>query len=156
MRWCRLPRTSDSLERIGLLADATVDNRFPGRPAKDAFGGALFSLRRTYAERFLDGWYVLSSDCGLLAPDDVYRPRPGTRCVVREGEDFRRAWAAGVLPALRSVLSPGTTAVFLAGEPYRRHLVPALLEAGFGIEVPTAHLSFGGQLRWLKQHLDSR
>lgn len=139
--------------RIGLLADATVPNRHPGLPAREAFAGALFGMRGAYAERFLDGWYVLSADCGLLAPDALYQPPPESRCVVREGEAFRRAWAAEVMQEIQRTLPVGATAVFLAGDPYRRHLVQPLLAAGFGVEVPAAHLSFGGQLRWLKQQL---
>ena len=76
--------------------------------------------------------------------------------MVRHGEAFRRAWAAGVMDALHGTLPMGAVVVFLAGEPYRRHLVGPLLDAGFAVEVPAAHMSFGGQLRWLKQQLAYR
>lgn len=147
------PAARTARPRIGLLADATVSNRLPGRPARAAFGGTLFSLRRAYAERFLDGWYVLSADCGLLAPDELYSPLAQTLCVVRGGEAFRRLWAAGVMAEIARAVPVGATLVFLAGQRYRRHLLPDLAAMGYATEVPAPHLSFGGQLQWLKQQL---
>jgi len=142
-------------ERVGLLADATLPNRFADRPAREAFGGTLFRLRREYATRFLDRWYVLSADCGLLAPDECYRPPAEPRCVVRGGAAFRRVWAQEVLARLRPRLPAGSEVVFLAGLPYSVQLAGPLRAAGHPVTRPAAGLSMGGQLAWLVARLEA-
>ena len=60
----------------------------------------------------------------------------------------RRAWAQGVLSALRRNCDlDADTFVFLAGEPYRQNLLPHIKN----YSVPMEGLAFGKQLQWLRR-----
>ena len=63
----------------------------------------------------------------------------------------RLAWAGRVQQQLLQVLPPRAEVVILAGVKYRDNLIPFLKEHGFSVSVPLEGLSFGKQLRRLKQ-----
>jgi hypothetical protein len=46
---------------------------------------------------------------------------------------------------------PRSEVIFLAGERYRENLVPFLEARGFRVSIPMEKMSFGSQLRWLKE-----
>lgn len=65
----------------------------------------------------------------------------------------RAAWAEGVRLQLLELLPAGAEVIILAGERYRAGIIPFLENHGFPVKVPMVKLSFGLQLRWLKEQM---
>jgi hypothetical protein len=102
-----------------------------------------------YSERLTPkSTFILSAKHGLLHPDTVIEPYEQT--LKRMRADEREAWAHDVLGALRQNCDlERDQFVFLAGEPYRRDLVPHIKHYA----VPMDGLSFGRQLQWLQERV---
>ena len=62
----------------------------------------------------------------------------------------RVAWANYVMSQLFEVFPPSAHVVMLAGQNYRRDLVPALQSRGFTVSIPFDGLPLGQQLSRLK------
>lgn len=119
--------------------------------ARELYVSDWFKKARAYAEKTGDGWFILSAFYGLLAPDRVIEPYERTLNGQREKE--RRAWAARVAADLRRSVPPGSRLIILAGELYRRELIP-LLNQDYRIEVPMRGLGIGQQLSFLKKAVE--
>lgn len=117
--------------------------------ARDLYTSTLFRSLRGYAEHTADQWYILSAEHGLLHPDQVVAPYERTLNTMKKAD--RLAWAGRVQQQLLQVLPPRAEVVILAGVKYRDNLIPFLKEHGFSVSVPLEGLSFGKQLRRLKQ-----
>lgn len=115
--------------------------------AKDLYVSSLFKKSRAWAECHGDRWYILSAKHGLLDPERVIRPYEKT--LNQAGRVECRAWAARVMKTLDDVLPGRSRVVFLAGDRYRRDLVPALKARGHSVECPVEGLRIGQQLSWL-------
>lgn len=117
--------------------------------AGDMYTSALFRKMMAYAGRLTPrSTFILSAKYGLLHPDTVIEPYEQT--LRRMKGPVREAWAHDVLGALRHTCDLETDQfVFLAGEPYRRDLVPHIRHYA----VPMDGLSFGRQLQWLKEQV---
>ena len=69
------------------------------------------------------------------------------------GVGERKSWAKSVMSDLAKIVTPGDEVVFLAGVKYRENLIQPLEKMGCKISVPMEGLSFGNQLKWLKNQL---
>jgi hypothetical protein len=117
--------------------------------AKDLYASPLFKLSLRYAYSLEpDAIFVLSAKHGLIDLEEELEPYDLTLNDM-PANDVRR-WASRVLDRLRSVADLGTDQlVFLAGERYRRYLLPSISH----YEVPLAGLGIGEQLRFLKESI---
>lgn len=115
--------------------------------ARNLYVSPLFRLNLTYAESLKpDAIYVLSAKHGLLALEDQIDPYEMTLNTMGSGQI--RAWASGVVSQLVAVADLKCDRfVFLAGDKYRKFLVPHLTH----FEVPMAGLTIGRQLQFLSQ-----
>lgn len=115
--------------------------------ARDLYVSPLFRLNLAYAESLKPAAiYVLSAKHGLLALEDQIDPYELTLNTMGTGQI--RAWASGVESQLAAVADlKHDHFVFLAGDKYRKFLVPHLTY----FEVPMEGLTIGRQLQFLSQ-----
>ncbi len=73
-------------------------------PAADLFTGDLFEHARAYARSTGAPWFILSSEYGLLTPDQVVGPYD--RDLSSVAPAYREAWAAWVLARLEEAAGP--------------------------------------------------
>lgn len=113
--------------------------------ARDLYVSSLFRKNLAYAESLQpDAVFVLSAKHGLLRMNDVVEPYDLTLNKMGVGE--MKAWAKGVLEQLKRCTNiERDRFIFLAGERYRRFLVPAIRRA----EVPMLGMTIGRQLQFL-------
>jgi hypothetical protein len=134
------------LKKIVLISCVKSKLSHPAK-AKDLYTSTLFKSNMQYARQLEpDGIYILSAKYGLLELEREIAPYEMTLNTM--SERAKRAWAQQVLEALR--LKADLRAdlfIFLAGQNYRKYLVPYLAH----VEVPLEGLAFGQQLRELKR-----
>jgi hypothetical protein len=135
------PQTVTLVSCVSLKADHAA-------PARELYISDWFKKARIYAENSGDGWFILSALYGLVNPDDTIEPYNFTLNNQRSQE--RQAWTQRVAVDLRRRVPPKSRIVILAGENYRRHLIP-LLEDVYEIETPMTGLGIGQQLAFLKR-----
>jgi hypothetical protein len=130
--------------------------------AEEMYISPLFQGARTFAKTRFDRWYILSAKYGLLEPGQIIEPYEKTlkKMNIRE----RKIWTEDVFTDLTLHLSSGDILGFVAGQDYRKFLLPRLSDQGYVVEVPLEGLSIGIQLSWFKKfhaeqkrlaHLDS-
>lgn len=132
------------MRRIVLIACA-AQKRSQVSKARDLYVSPLFRKNLLYAERLApDQIYILSAKYGLVGLDDELEPYDLSLNAMTAAEV--RFWAAQVLRQLseRADLQQDQF-IFLAGQKYRRYLVPHLAH----VEVPFEGLTIGKQLRSL-------
>jgi hypothetical protein len=114
-------------------------------PAKDLYISPLFKGNLQYARSLKpDAIYILSAKYGLLELDELIEPYNVT--LNNMGVAESRAWAVRVLEQLREKADlQNDHFIFLAGDKYRRHLVPHLAS----YEIPMEGLTIGKQLQFL-------
>ena len=137
--------------KVALLSCVKSKRDAPS-PARDLYTSQLFRGMRRYAELNTDAWFILSAEHGLLGPDEVIAPYEKT--LNKMGKLARYEWAMRVAQQLSKRLVPGSKVIILAGQRYREGIVPTLEKKGYDIEIPMSGLSFGRQLKWLKEHID--
>ena len=119
--------------------------------ASELYSSPWFRKARACVERTGRPWAILSAKHGLVWPGETIAPYEQTLAGVPVSQ--QRRWADRVLtsliPHLRGVRMIG----MLAGDTYRRLLVPKLHERRIDVHVPMAGLTQGMQLRWLNQCL---
>lgn len=115
--------------------------------ARDIYVSPLFRLNLAYAESLKpDAIYVLSAKHGLVALEDQIEPYDLTLNTMGVGQI--KAWADGVVSQLAEVADlKRDRFVFLAGDKYRKFLVPRLAK----FEVPMEGLTIGRQLQFLSR-----
>jgi hypothetical protein len=133
---------------IGLVG--CVKTKLPhSAPARELYVSPLFAGRRAAVEGRAERWFVLSSEYGLVEPDQVIAPYD--RVLSSLPIDLRRQWSRSVLEALRQKL--GNIGRFdfeiHAGQAYFGYgLEAGLRAAGAGVSIPTTGLSQGRQLQY--------
>jgi hypothetical protein len=132
--------------RIALVSCVKTKRGEP-HPAKDLYTSPLFLGLRRYAETHADRWFILSAKHGLLDPDQVIEPYEATLNTM--GVRERRQWAENVTSQLMEVLPADAEVIVLAGERYRKDLLPFLRRRGHRVTVPLEGLPFGKQLQYL-------
>jgi cytoplasmic iron level regulating protein YaaA (DUF328/UPF0246 family) len=111
---------------------------------------ALFRSMRRYGEKYADQWFILSARHGLLRPEQVVVPYEQTLKAMSKQE--RLLWGEKVQKQLLKRLPNRASVIVLAGERYREHICPFLVDHGYQVSVPMAGKKLGMQLRWLKEH----
>lgn len=119
--------------------------------ARDLYISPLFQMNLKYAEQFSpQKVFILSAKYGLVQLDDEIEQYDVTLNKMSARE--RRNWAAKVTSQLREHCNlENDHFVILAGEKYRRYLLPHLKS----YEVPLAGLAIGKQLQFLKEKTPS-
>jgi len=120
-------------------------------PAKDLYTSPLFKSAYQYATSLKpDTIFILSAKYGLLSCDEVIAPYDETLNDMKASEV--KAWAKRVLTELaqRTDLEKGHF-VILAGDKYRKYLVPHLQHH----HIPMEGLRIGKQLSWLKSKMSN-
>ena len=117
--------------------------------AADLYTSALFRKSYAYAQTLNpDQVFILSAKHGVLRPTDEIEPYEMT--LKKMSRQERRAWSEKVLSELsKSADLQNDEFVFLAGQPYREHLVNRIRN----YTVPMEGLTFGQQLQWLSERL---
>lgn len=115
--------------------------------AREIYVSPLFRLNLTYAESLKpDAIYVLSAKHGLLSLGDKIAPYDLTLNTM--GIAQIRAWASGVVQQLGEVADlKRDRFVFLAGDKYRKFLIPNLAH----YDIPMQGLTIGRQLQFLSK-----
>ncbi len=115
--------------------------------ARDLYVSTLFKLNLRYANSLRpDKIYVLSAKHGLLELEREIEPYEQTLNNMRTAEI--KEWASNVLQQLKSVSSlEEAEFIFLAGDKYRKYLVPHMKNA----VIPLEGLRIGEQLQRLKE-----
>lgn len=136
------------MRRIGLVGCVKEKSLFSAR-ARDLYVSTLFRGRRDYVQHSCDEWWILSAEHGLVNPDDELLPYD----VALKGQPRARlrTWSASVLDAIDEAIrpAPGDAFEVHAGAEYRDFgLVSGLLARGSAVEVPTASMRLGPQLRF--------
>jgi len=115
--------------------------------AKDLYISALFKKNLAYARRLNpDAIYILSAKYGLLDLETEIDPYNQTLNTMSAAEN--RSWAEKVLQQLGRVADlKQDHFIFLAGEKYRKNLLPHLTS----YEIPMEGLTIGRQLQALSK-----
>lgn len=115
--------------------------------AKDLYVSTLFRLNMQYALKLQpDTIYILSAMHGLLSVDDLVEPYDLTLNTMSSRQV--KAWADKVMGQISACADPKTDHfVFLAGDKYRKFLLPHLTS----YEVPMQGLTIGRQLQFLSE-----
>jgi hypothetical protein len=117
--------------------------------AKTLYTSNWFKKSLRYAYQLKpDAIFVLSAEYGMVELDQVIAPYEKT--LKRMSAEEQRAWATRVLNALgRHANLEEDLFIFLAGEMYRKYLIPKLTH----YEIPLKGLSQGKQLQELNRRL---
>lgn len=117
--------------------------------AKDLYISPLFRMNYEYAESLHpDAIYILSAKHGLLHPDAIIEPYNETLNTMKSYEV--KDWALRVIDQSQGKIDfRNDKIIFLAGEKYRKFLLPLCRNA----KVPLKGLGIGKQLGWLKKKL---
>lgn len=118
--------------------------------AKDIYTSPFFRLKRHYAEKFGDSWFIISAKHHLLNPEKRIDPYDET--LNGAGVTAKKSWAAIVHEQLCQVISPNDTIIILAGKDYFGHLLPLL--TSYKVMLPLKGLGQGCQMKWLKSELN--
>lgn len=118
--------------------------------ARELYVSILFKLNLKYAEKLTpDHIFILSAKYGLVTLDQEIEPYDQTLNMMSSSEV--KKWANQILDQLREYCSTEETEfVFLAGERYRKHLLPHLKN----IQIPLQGLGIGKQIQKLKKLID--
>ena len=114
--------------------------------AKDLYISTLFKLNLKYAKKLEpDKIFILSAKYGLLPLGQEIEPYEQTLNNMRSNEI--KQWASRVLDQIKQVCSINETEfTFLAGDKYRKYLLPHIKNA----QIPLEGLRIGEQLQRLK------
>jgi hypothetical protein len=121
-------------------------------PARDLYTSTLFMGRRRYVESSCNEWWILSAEHGLVHPADELAPYDVT--LKDAGRVERRKWTAQVLSSIDAQVHPEPGEVFEihAGAEYRDFgLLGGLRARGCLVEIPTAGMRIGYQMRFYKE-----
>lgn len=115
--------------------------------AKDLYVSTLFKLNLKYAQKLEpDNIFILSAKHGLLSLEQEIEPYEQTLNNMYANEI--KQWADQVLEQISAICSiEETTFICLAGEKYRKYLLPNLKN----IQIPLKGLGIGKQLQKLKE-----
>ena len=133
------------MKRIVLIS--CVSQKLPHRAkAKNIYISTLFKLNLRYAEKLNpDGVYILSAKYGLLNLEQEIDPYEQTLNDMRVNEV--KWWANQVIEQIKKIcVIEETEFIFLAGEKYRKYLLPHLNN----VQIPLKGLRIGEQLQMLK------
>lgn len=134
--------------RKQIVLISCVSKKLPYRAkAKDLYVSTLFKLNLKYANKLNpDGIYILSAKYGLLNLEQEIEPYEQTLNNMRAKKV--KQWTSQVIEQIRKISSVDETEfVFLAGEKYRKYLLPHLNN----VQIPLKGLRIGEQLQRLEE-----
>ena len=136
------------MRRIVLISCVSKKRPAPAK-ARDLYTSPLFKLNLAYAESLKpDAIYILSALHGLVPLDTTLAPYNETLNTKKVAAI--KVWADAVLRKLKTKADlEHDEFVLLAGERYRRFLMPSLRR----VRVPLQGLGLGRQLQFLKRAL---
>jgi hypothetical protein len=134
------------MAKVILISCASKKSQTPLK-AKDIYISPLFIKAKKFAQFNADKWFILSAKHGLLDPECLIEPYDKT--LLHMSKEQQMKWADKVIRDLYNVTSPEDLIVILAGEAYRKYIVPELKKTGYSVQLPTEGLSIGKQLQWL-------
>lgn len=134
-------------QKIVLISCASK-KRSTRSQAKDLYISPLFKLNLQYAYSINpDTIYILSAKHGLLQLETEIEPYNLTLNEMKTSEVEN--WASGVIDQLKNKADLQTDHfIFLAGNKYRKYLIPILNS----YEIPMEGMTIGKQLKFLKRH----
>lgn len=135
-----------------VLISCVSQKRDHAAKAQDLYISTLFKLNLRYAESLKpDNIFILSAKYGLLPLEK--RIDPYEQTLNNMGTKEIREWGEQVMKQIREVCTVEETEfIFLAGEKYRKFLIPNMPLA----HVPLKGLRIGEQLQKLKELTDDR
>jgi hypothetical protein len=140
----------DKHTKADLILIGCVKSKLEGRHrAEDLYTSTLFQGRAAYARSTGKPWFVLSSEYGLLRPDEVIDTYDVALKNMPAREKYR--WSRRVLDQVDREIENirGKIIEIHAGKAYRDYgFVQGLVERGAKVSVPLAHLRQGEQLNW--------
>ena len=109
-------------------------------------------MNYAYAESLKpDAIYILSAKYGLVDPEKEIEPYEQTLNTMKSGQV--KDWTLDVIDQMEGKVNfQKDEIIFLAGERYRKFLMPLCRNA----KVPLEGLGIGKQLGWLKKKLESK
>jgi hypothetical protein len=116
--------------------------------ARDLYVSPLFKYGLAYAESLRpDKICILSAKYGVVELDEVIEPYNVT--LNNMSSDEIKTWSEKVLLKLKEKVNLNEDKIiFLAGENYRKHLIPYIKN----YTIPLKGLGIGKQLKFLKEH----
>ena len=137
------------MSRIVLISCASKKREHRAKAA-DLYISDLFRLSLAFARTLRpQALFILSAKYGLVDPEGEIEPYDVTLKTMSAAAV--RTWADEVFTSLqRQTDVEADHFIFLAGDKYRRYLVPRLRS----VEVPLAGLPIGKQLQYLKRRLN--
>lgn len=134
-----------NLKRIVLVSCGSKKLKHPSR-AQDIYIGPLFRHSLKYAQSLNpDHIFILSAKHGLLSLDQEIEPYEQT--LNKMPPSYIQLWADQVINQLQGICSIDKSEfIFLAGERYRKYLLPKIKNA----RTPLSGLTIGKQLQRLK------
>lgn len=118
--------------------------------AKDLYISDFFKKQRAYAELRGLPWYILSSQYGLVDPEEVIEPYE--RFLPKESISYRRTWGAKVVVDLERIAGPlrGKVIEVHANAEYLKSIEPNLAALGAVIVNPLQGYRLGEKSQWYK------
>lgn len=117
--------------------------------AQDMYLGDLFKLSLALAKKMkMDKIYILSSEYGILNPDELIEP--DSVCLMKFNKQEKVAWSEKVVNQLAKYTDLSNDHFYIfAGINYREHLLNSLTH----VHIPMEGLKVGQQLKFLKEQL---
>ncbi len=131
---------------IAFISCVKTKRNYPCK-AQDMYISDLFKKSLAYAKKHADKVFILSAKYGLLTLDEIIYPYEKTLNKMSEYEK-----RDGHIKYLGNLLMGGNNnepCMFICGTNYRKYLIQKFPNA----KIPLKNLSFGNQLKWLKNHL---
>lgn len=132
-----------------VLVGCVATKRPSAMVAKDLYSSALWNRRCAYAEATGKPWAILSSEHGLVQPDEVIEPYD--RYLGGQSREYRQHWSESTAAAVGDwCREVGASSVEIhAGKAYVANgLEVGLRRQGISVTRPLAHHRQGEQLAW--------
>lgn len=145
------PSEPDSQKTVLVLIGCVKTKRPIPVPAKDLYDSALFARRRAYAQNSGVPWFILSSQWGLLDPEQVVAPYE--MYLADQPAGYRRAWGWFVTEQLvaRFPIAAGDAIEIHAGDAYAAALREPFAARAITLLCPVGARSIGQTLQWYDQ-----
>lgn len=153
------------MTRIGLIGCGASKKKGVHK-AKDLYTSNYFQLKREYAEKVCDTWYILSAKHGLISPEKEIEAYD--RSLSDMGSHPTYEWALTVAQDLhtrtdelgRDEYEGVHRLVWLAGEDYVQPVEQLVMDDEVDPFVPRSQMPFrktsgiGKQMAWLKEEIE--
>ena len=113
----------------------------------------LFKYAYEYSKIYSDKIFILSAKYGLIDESEIIEPYDLT--LNNQNEVFKKNWSERVFKQIQSKFNlDNLEIVFLAGENYRKYLIPLIQNyKNTKISIPLKNLGIGKQMQFLKNNI---